>query len=312
MRADADKLWEPHLDFPDTGPGLGLQARDSSRLNELSDKYAPLSDDRLDDERLQQWARRKAWESGGRYNAVEIYRASRVELRDVRDSDGVDDLYLSETAQRDGIENWVRKQMYNDQGAVGLAYAANRAEGTEFLAMFGFDGGAGKLRGRAMQGVESPEVTGRLKGVAPAGGSTYQERLDQTPVKGGEWAGQRGESVFTSHDSEVRKVLGETGIRYNNAYPDFSPTAAAEVSISGMTTSRPQNFQKADEQLAQQWGMSRKDVTQWRKQNGYTWHEVEDLKTMQLVPTIVNTKFGHMGGVGELKRIEANRRNSVR
>ena len=31
-----------------------------------------------------------------------------------------------------------------------------------------------------------------------------------------------------------------------------------------------------------------------------TWHELNDVKTIQLVPTEVNGKFGHLGGVREI------------
>ncbi|MEO2211613.1 HNH endonuclease [Paenibacillus amylolyticus] len=34
---------------------------------------------------------------------------------------------------------------------------------------------------------------------------------------------------------------------------------------------------------------------------GYTWHELNDGKTIQLVPSSVNSKFGHLGGVSEVK-----------
>ncbi|MCO7227582.1 HNH endonuclease [Pleionea sp. CnH1-48] len=33
--------------------------------------------------------------------------------------------------------------------------------------------------------------------------------------------------------------------------------------------------------------------------NKLTWHEVENIRTVQLVPNIVNAKFGHVGGFGE-------------
>lgn len=31
-----------------------------------------------------------------------------------------------------------------------------------------------------------------------------------------------------------------------------------------------------------------------------TWHELNDVKTMQLVPTKINSTYGHLGGVGEV------------
>ncbi len=42
------------------------------------------------------------------------------------------------------------------------------------------------------------------------------------------------------------------------------------------------------------------DVNKYRTNNKLTWHELNDTQTMQLVPTEVNAKFGHLGGVGEI------------
>ena len=44
-------------------------------------------------------------------------------------------------------------------------------------------------------------------------------------------------------------------------------------------------------------------VEVWRLKNGYTWHEVQDLRTMILVPREINGMFGHTGGVGLIKLI---------
>ena len=50
-----------------------------------------------------------------------------------------------------------------------------------------------------------------------------------------------------------------------------------------------------------------RDVSQWRKENGYSWHERNDMKTCDLIPTKINAYFGHLGGVSECrKRDEVN------
>ncbi len=148
-----------------------------------------------------------------------------------------------------------------------------------------------------VKGAGAP-VTG--DGVSPYGGTTYAKRLAQTPISDGSWSGARGESVFTSTKPEVQAILGDQGIRYTNGYPDFSPVAAGEVTIPNMSIDRAANFAQADEALAEQLGGSANDIAEWRFQNKYTWHEVEDLQTMQLVPSVINGKFGHVGGVGEI------------
>ncbi|OEZ63501.1 DUF4214 domain-containing protein [Duganella sp. HH105] len=134
-----------------------------------------------------------------------------------------------------------------------------------------------------------------------AGGTTYAQRLAQTPISNGYWSAGRGESIFTSTHPDVVPILGEQGISYTNAYPNFGPVSAGQVEIPNMTINRTTNFAQADAAFAKQSGMTPSQVKEWRYQNSYTWHEVEDIKTMQLVPTDVNAKFGHVGGIGELK-----------
>lgn len=38
------------------------------------------------------------------------------------------------------------------------------------------------------------------------------------------------------------------------------------------------------------------------KENGYTWHERNDMVICDLVPTKINRFFGHLGGVSECKK----------
>jgi len=134
------------------------------------------------------------------------------------------------------------------------------------------------------------------------------------PSKNGEWigndgkAGVRGEARFISEDSRVKKVLDEKGLNgvdYKNGMPDFSPFAIGEVQIENMTDDRNKNFEKADRLLAEKWSTPEKtwtpdEVKAWRKKNKYTWHELNDMETMQLVPSCINHPvFKHLGGVGE-------------
>ncbi|MBO9664191.1 RHS repeat-associated core domain-containing protein [Dokdonella sp.] len=132
-------------------------------------------------------------------------------------------------------------------------------------------------------------------------GSTYQERFNQTPANNGWWSGERGESTFYSSDPGVKSITRDRGVGYADARPNFSPYAAAEVDIPNMTINRRANFSQADQVLADQMGVPKREVTRWREENKYTWHE-DDTTRMQLVPTDINGKHGHLGGIGELKR----------
>lgn len=72
----------------------------------------------------------------------------------------------------------------------------------------------------------------------------------------------------------------------------------------------PGNFDQADILTAEQWSKDGRDgkewtaadVAQYRRENNLTWHECNDGETMMMVPSEVNSDFGHLGGVGEIKR----------
>ena len=69
----------------------------------------------------------------------------------------------------------------------------------------------------------------------------------------------------------------------------------------------PGNFQQADILTAQNWSRNNRDNRQWtaadvaqyRKDHKLTWHECNDEKTMQMIPRVLNSDFGHLGGVSE-------------
>ena len=79
-----------------------------------------------------------------------------------------------------------------------------------------------------------------------------------------------------------------------------------------MKYDKPGNFEQADALTAEQWTADGKDgrewtaddVAQYRKDNGLTWHECNDMETMQMVPEAINADFGHLGGVAEVKETQ--------
>ena len=148
----------------------------------------------------------------------------------------------------------------------------------------------------------------------------YKNRLNQTPVDGkkGHWSDTRGESDFIL-DEPIKLSDGTiiTKITYQNAIPDFSPYALAEVKIPNMTNNRYSNqkdgivgnFEQADTALAELWTKMKyqnrtwtaTDVEVFRTNYPYklTWHEMSNMESMQLVPFDVNDTFTHYGGVAE-------------
>lgn len=141
---------------------------------------------------------------------------------------------------------------------------------------------------------------------------------DFIPRTGGEWDGEAGDSKwYPNRDTEPgdrngtnpeHKTWGEIldkykidGISFHNGEPDFSEISKGNVEIDDFTDSRDSNFDQADEKLAKQRGCTPEEVAEWRKENGYTWHECSDRKTMQKVPTEVHGNIPHSGGISEQK-----------
>lgn len=149
--------------------------------------------------------------------------------------------------------------------------------------------------------------------------STYEQRIQHTPAADGggrgHWTGDRGESTFVLDEPlELPDGTIVKQISYHNGCPDFTPYAKAEVNIPNMTSDRDLNFDQADEKLAEMWSKikfqgkkwSAGDIEKYRRANRLTWHELNNLKTMQLVPTDVNLTWGHLGGVGEYNIFTSN------
>ena len=146
--------------------------------------------------------------------------------------------------------------------------------------------------------------------------SVLKERLKHVPAEDstrGVWSGKRGESDFILNEPiQLADGTKITKVTYKNGVPDFSPYQQAKVKISGMTDQRygaDGNFTKADEALAKQWTQTKhngktwtaRDVANYRESNRLTWHEMNNMEYMQLVPTDVNATFGHLGGCSEYR-----------
>lgn len=146
----------------------------------------------------------------------------------------------------------------------------------------------------------------------------YESKVSGCPIEGhnGSWDGFRGNSMWrpdreavpTRYNpdgltwGQILDKYGIEGIEYKDGDPDFSPISKGEVEIDDFTDDRQSNFAQADEALAKQKGCSPEDVKKWREENGYTWHECRDCKTMQKVPREVHNNMDHSGGVSEYKK----------
>ncbi|MCK3655395.1 hypothetical protein A4G19_06410 [Pasteurellaceae bacterium Macca] len=160
---------------------------------------------------------------------------------------------------------------------------------------------------------------------------TYIKEFSSTeknylPKENGEWSGKEGDSVWKPDEDfipkkdnpneltweEIKDKYDIDGIPFKDGEPDFSEVKVGEVEIEDFTSDRSKNFPQADAKLAETWTKEGKDGKVWtaqevkvyRQQNGYTWHECKDCKTMQLVPKEVHNNIPHSGGISEAKKKE--------
>jgi hypothetical protein len=144
------------------------------------------------------------------------------------------------------------------------------------------------------------------------------EKLKNCPIEGnnGHWDGERGNSTWhpdrdyvpgkANPDGntwgEILDKHGIDGISYKDGEPNFREISKGSVEIDSFSDSRTDNFDKADIKLAEQRNCTPEEIAKWRKENGHTWHECKDMKTMQLVPSEVHNNVSHGGGISEAKK----------
>ena len=165
--------------------------------------------------------------------------------------------------------------------------------------------------------------------------NSYKERIDGTSKESpilGKYDGERGESKYipSNRNAEgivvigILKKYGVDGIEYRNGEPDFEVCAESVVKIEHMTEFRydyeaPKgvlgNFTQADIECAKIWNFEEKDgrtnweprdVLNYRKANGLTWHEKCDTETMVMVRSEINAYFKHVGGCSECRLRDAS------
>lgn len=144
------------------------------------------------------------------------------------------------------------------------------------------------------------------------------DNMKNCPIDGnnGHWDGERGNSIWYPDPDFVPgkanpegktwdEILNKHGIDhipFKDGEPDFSEISKGTVEIEPFSDSRTDNFDKADIELAKQKGCTPEEVAKWRKENGYTWHECKDMKTIQKVPSEVHNNVPHSGGISEAKK----------
>ncbi len=149
------------------------------------------------------------------------------------------------------------------------------------------------------------------------------ERLNGCPIEGngGHWEGERGNSAWVPDSNiipkdrnrsnpenltwgEIKEKYDIEKINFKDGDPDFSEVTKETVEIDDFTADRQANFYKANKIIAEKWGMSRTEVSEWMTNNNYSWHECRDCKTLQMVPREIHGNVNHYGGFSIAKKGE--------
>jgi len=143
-------------------------------------------------------------------------------------------------------------------------------------------------------------------------GSSFNDRIDQTPINNGEWNVERGNSRWKPNDEAVIRELGDydvDGIDYHNGFPDFTPVQVFECKLPDNLLDGKDNAQFLEGNLALLDHL--KDhpdcvnnfddsqlaaIARGYNPSGYTWHHDVNAGRMQLVPTSIHNSCGHFGG----------------
>ena len=152
--------------------------------------------------------------------------------------------------------------------------------------------------------------------------AVFYDNVKNCPIDGnnGRWDGERGNSNWYPDPdfvpgkanpegktwSEILNKYSIDHIPFRDGEPDFSGISKGTVEIEQFSDSRTDNFDKADIELAKQKVCTPEEVAKWRKDNGYTWHECKDMKTMQKVPSEVHNNITHSGGISEAKKVSGD------
>ena len=152
--------------------------------------------------------------------------------------------------------------------------------------------------------------------------SSFEDRFKKTKREG--WDGDRANSMLKIPEA---KKYGVEGIEFRNGIPDFSPVAKGTCEIPDMHGGKlrskdgidaetgeriKSNFTQYDEimgdtlrkqgfKLVERVDKKGEVHTNWVDSKGieYTRHELNDMKTMQLVPRDIHQNCPHFGGCGE-------------
>ncbi|HEX5117647.1 MAG TPA: HNH endonuclease [Pseudonocardiaceae bacterium] len=126
----------------------------------------------------------------------------------------------------------------------------------------------------------------------------------------GTWSGTPGDSVWTPHNPQNYGLEPGQSIRWREGVPDLSEHEVppqfmrdgGSATLDGLPLTGDYKIDNAlgDQALANRFGMTPDQVTQWRQDNDYIYHHYSD-NELQLVPGRVHRALPHQGSASELR-----------
>ncbi|WP_228469527.1 HNH endonuclease [Paenibacillus sp. JNUCC31] len=149
---------------------------------------------------------------------------------------------------------------------------------------------------------EGPEGTGKKTGKLEL--SDFTEEIMATKPKYAripeKWYAKGGHISIDEKGVWTYTNKKGVSVSYPNGYPDFSKYYHPDVKPVKIEYAQPKNYPKDYEAANKEAGLSKTSNPSVPEKNkppeGYTWHHMEDGKTMVLVEKDVHDEFKHMGG----------------
>ncbi|HEY6695674.1 MAG TPA: HNH endonuclease [Solirubrobacteraceae bacterium] len=148
-------------------------------------------------------------------------------------------------------------------------------------------GGAGTAasRGARLTRIVGPAKVARLGPNAPRWSAPFAGR--KVDFSKPDLGARPGTKVTIPANREALAAAFPDGVRYTRAgYPIFTPHSAERVAVDGVNGDMAHDAPLANKAAGLENGTPR----------GFTWHHVEDGKTMELVPTKLHKAVPHTGG----------------
>lgn len=155
-------------------------------------------------------------------------------------------------------------------------------------------------------------------------------QADRLPASEGEWSNpervgdsewkldddaeiqwRHGGETHTMTGAEFKERYGVEGVEYKSGEPDFEPfedELIGSVQLEDLPTQRGErdgSYAIASQLAAEKLGITADEVTEYMRENGLTWHECGDCKTMRAIPVEVNAAFPHTGGISIQRSVRA-------